>query len=166
MAKDNSFDIVSEFDQQELVNALDQARRDVSTRFDLKDSGATIELEEGKRIVVTAPDEMKLSNIVDIIESKVISRKLSPFILDRQGIEESLGGNVRQPINLKQGLDKEVAKEIVSEIKKTKLKVQPSVQGEQVRVSGKDRDTLQEVMAKVKEYGESKSLPLQFNNYR
>ncbi len=166
MAKENSFDIVSEFDQQELVNALDQARRDVSTRFDLKDCGATIDLEEGKRIVVTAPDEMKLSNIIDIIESKVISRKLSPFILDRQTIEESLGGNVRQPINLKQGLDKEVAKEIVAEIKKTKLKVQSSVQGEQVRVSGKDRDSLQEAMAAVRSYGETKNLPLQFNNYR
>lgn len=167
MAKEESFDIVSEFDQQELVNALDQTRREIGTRFDLKDSGSTLELEDsGKKIVIHAPDDFKARNIFDILESKVTKRGLSPLILDLQEPEAALGGKVKQTINLKQGISTEIAKKIVAEIKGGKYKVQPSIQGEQIRVSGKSRDELQEVIKLVREYGERQSLPLQFTNYR
>ncbi|MGE0201046.1 MAG: YajQ family cyclic di-GMP-binding protein [Candidatus Melainabacteria bacterium] len=166
MSKENSFDIVSEFDHQELVNAMDQARREIGARFDLKDSGSTLELEENKKIQVTAPDEMKLRNVFDILENKIIKRGLSAHILDAQKVEEALGGKVKQTILLKQGIDKEQAKKIVGEIKKTGLKVQASVQGEQVRVTAKSRDDLQAVITAMKAFGDEQNLPLQFENYR
>lgn len=166
MSKDSSFDIVSEFDLQELVNALDQTRREIGARFDLKDSGSTVELEEDKRIAITTTDEFRAKNIYDILESKVSKRGLSPLILDAQESEPALGGKVRQIIKLKRGLDTDMAKKIVSAVKETKLKVQASIQGEQVRVSGKNRDDLQEVIRHVREFAERQSLPLQFNNYR
>lgn len=166
MSKDASFDIVSEFDQQELVNALDQARREINTRFDLKDTGATVDLEGDGKITITAADEFAARNIYDIVENKIVKRGLSPLILDPQQQEDALGGKVRLPVNLKKGIDKELAKKIVAEIKGTKLKVQPSIQGEQVRVSGKNKDDLQSVIAHVREYGQKQSVPLQFTNYR
>lgn len=166
MSKDASFDIVSDFDQQELVNALDQARREIGTRFDLKDSGSDLELEEGKKVVITTTDEFRAKNIFDILESKVTKRGLSPLILDPQTPEPALGGKVRQVINLKRGLSSEIAKKIVAAIKETKLKVQPSIQGEQVRVTGKNKDDLQAVIQKMREFGDKQSLPLQFTNYR
>jgi len=166
MAKDESFDIVSEFDQQELINALDQARREIGSRFDLKDSGAQIEFVENKHLVLTGPDEFKLKNIFDILENKITKRGLSPHILDPQKVEESLGGKVKQTVQLKKGLKQEMAKEIVAEIKNTKLKVQPSIQGEQIRVSGKNRDDLQLAIQTVREFAARKSLPVQFTNYR
>jgi uncharacterized protein YajQ (UPF0234 family) len=166
MSKDSSFDIVSEFDQQELVNALDQTRREIGARFDLKDSGSTVELEEDKRIVITTTDEFRAKNIYDILESKVTKRGLSPLIMDVQEPEPALGGKVRQAIKLKRGLETDVAKKIVAAVKETKLKVQASIQGEQVRVSGKSRDDLQEAIRHVREFGEKQGLPLQFNNYR
>ena len=146
MAKDCSFDIVSEFDKQELVNAIDQVNRDLTTRFDLKNSNSTVELDADKSITVTTADEMKLKNIDDILQSKLIKRGLSIKILDAQPIENALGGNVRRVYNLKKGLTQDLAKKIVSEIKNTKLKVQASIQGEQVRVTGKSKDDLQEVI--------------------
>jgi hypothetical protein len=103
MSKDASFDIVSEFDQQELVNALDQARRDVNTRFDLKDTGATIEQEGDAKLIITAGDEFAARNIYDIVENKIVKRGLSPLILDPQKSEDALGGKVRMPVNLKKG---------------------------------------------------------------
>ncbi len=166
MAKDASFDIVSEFDQQELVNALDQTRREIASRFDLKDSGSDVELEEGKKIVVTTTDEFRAQNIFDILEAKVVKRGLSPLILDRQEPEAALGGKVRQVINLKQGIETDMAKKIVAHIKESKLKVQASIQGDQVRVTGKSRDDLQEVIKHVREFGDRQSMPLQFTNYR
>ena len=166
MSKDSSFDIVSEIDQQELVNALDQTRREIAARFDLKDSGSTVEMEEDKRIVVTTTDEFRAKNIYDILEGKVTKRGLSPLILDVQEPESALGGKVRQTIKLKRGLETDVSKKIVAVVKETKLKVQASIQGEQVRVSGKNRDDLQEVIRHVREFGEKQGLPLQFNNYR
>lgn len=166
MAKDCSFDVVSEFDKQELVNALDQVKRDVSSRFDLKDSGSTVELESDKSITVTTSDEMKLRNIYDILQSKLVKRNLSIKILDPQPIENALGGKVRQVYNLRKGLTQELAKKIVSDIKDTKKKVQASIQGEQVRVSGKDKDDLQEIIRLLRANEDKYDYPLQFTNYR
>ena len=146
MAKDCSFDVVSEFDKQELVNAVDQVKRDISSRFDLKDSNSDVILEGDKTITITTCDDMKLRNIYDILQSKIVKRGLSIKILDPQPVENALGGNVRQVYKLRKGLTQELAKKIVADIKASKLKVQASIQGEQVRVSGKDKDELQEVI--------------------
>lgn len=166
MAKDCSFDIVSEFDKQELVNAIDQVKRDLTSRFDLKNSNSSIDLDADKSITITTNDDMKLKNIYDILQSKLIKRGISIKILDAQPIENALGGNVRQVYNLRKGLTQELAKKIVSDIKDTKLKVQASIQGEQVRVSGKSRDDLQAVIQMLRSNEEKYESPLQFTNYR
>lgn len=166
MAKDCSFDVVSEFDRQELVNAIDQVKRDLTSRFDLKNSNSSIDLEGEKSITITTNDEMKLRNIYDILQSKLVKRGLSIKILDAQQIENALGGNVRQVFNLKKGLTQESAKKIVADIKDSKLKVQASIQGEQVRVSGKSRDDLQTVIQLLRKNEEKYDAPLQFTNYR
>ena len=166
MAKDCSFDVVSEFDRQELVNAVDQVKRDLTSRFDLKNSNSSIDLEGEKSITITTNDEMKLRNIYDILQSKLVNRGLSIKILDAQSIENALGGNVRQVFNLKKGLTQELAKKIVADIKDSKLKVQASIQGEQVRVSGKSRDDLQTVIQLLRKNEEKYDAPLQFTNYR
>lgn len=164
MAKDCSFDIVSEFDKQELVNAVDQTKRDILARFDLKDSNSEIDLEADKSITITTSDNTKLKNILDILYSKMVKRNLSIKILDPQAVENALGGNVRQVFNLKKGLTQELAKKITAEIKNSKLKVQSSIQGEQIRVTGKSKDDLQEVIKLLRE-GDFE-VPLQFVNYR
>lgn len=166
MAKDCSFDIVSEFDKQELVNAVDQVKRELTTRFDLKDSNSDVILDADKSITITTNDDMKLRNIIDILQSKMIKRNLSIKILDPQSVENALGGNVRQVFNLKKGLTQELSKKIVADIKNTKLKVQASIQGEQVRVSGKDKDDLQAVIKMLRDNADSYNVPLQFQNYR
>ena len=166
MAKDASFDIVSEYDKQELVNALDQVRRELTTRFDLKDSNSNIEMVEDKAINITTNDEMKLKNIYDILQSKLVKRNLSLKILDPQKIENALGGNVKQEIKLKKGLTTELAKKIVAIIKDTKLKVQASIQGDSVRVVGKSRDDLQEVIKTMRAKEDEIDAPLQYTNYR
>lgn len=166
MAKDCSFDIVSEFDKQELVNAVDQVKRDVLSRFDLKDSGSEIELETDKSITITTKDDMKLRNIVDLLQSKMVKRNLSIKILDPQPVENALGGKVRQVLNLKKGLTMELAKKIVADIKNSKLKVQAAIQGEQVRVSGKSRDDLQEIIKLMRQNEDKYDVALQFTNYR
>lgn len=166
MAKDCSFDIVSEFDRQELVNAVDQAKRDISSRFDLKDSGSDINLDADKSITITTKDDMKLRNIIDLLQSKMIKRNLSIKILDPQPVENALGGNVRQVFNLKKGLSMELAKKIVADIKSSKLKVQAAIQGEQVRVSGKSRDDLQEIIKLMRQNEDKYDTALQFTNYR
>ncbi len=166
MAKECSFDVVSEFDKQELLNAIDQTRREVSSRFDLKDSNSEIELEADKAITVTTSDEMKIRNIYDILQSKFAKRNLSIKILDPQGIENALGGRVKQVYNLKKGLSQELAKKIVADIKETKIKVQASIQGDQVRVSGKDKDDLQAVIKMLRGNEDKYNYPLQFTNYR
>ena len=166
MAKDESFDVVSEFDQQELVNAVDQTKRDVQTRFDLKNSGSIIELEAGKTITITTKDDLKLRNIIDILQSKMVKRGLNLKILDLQKIENSLGGNVRQVIKLKKGISLELAKKLVANVKTLKLKVQAAIQGDQVRISGKNRDNLQEVIKFLKEKQDEYNVALQFINYR
>ena len=166
MAKDESFDVVSEFDQPELLNAVDQTKRDIQARFDLKDSGSLIELEGTKTITITTKDDLKLRNIIDILQSKMAKRGLSLKILDLQKVENSLGGKVRQVINLKKGISTEIAKKIVADIKTSKIKVQAAIQGDQVRVSGKNRDDLQQVIKLLKEKEDEYAVALQFNNYR
>ena len=166
MAKDCSFDIVSEFDKQELVNVVDQVKRELTTRFDLKDSNSDVVLDTDKTITITTNDEMKLKHILDILPTKMIKRNLSIKILDPQSIENALGGNVRQVFKLKKGLNQELAKKIVADIKTLKLKVQASIQGEQVRVSGKDKDDLQAVIKMLRTNEDSYDVPLQFQNYR
>ncbi len=166
MAKDCSFDIVSEFDKQELVNAVDQVKRDLTSRFDLKNSNSSIDLEGDKSITITTNDEMKLRNIYDILQTKLVKRGLSIKILDAQPLENALGGNIRQIYNLKKGLTQELAKKIVADIKDSKLKVQASIQGEQVRVSGKSKDDLQEVIGLLRKNEDKYDIPLQFTNYR
>lgn len=166
MAKDCSFDIVSEYDKQELVNAVDQVKRELTTRFDLKNSNSKVELEQDKQIVITTNDEMKLKNILDILQSKLVKRNLSIKILDPKPVENALGGNVRQVFELKKGLTQDLAKKIVTEIKNTKLKVQASIQGEQVRVTGKDKDDLQAVIQTLRKNADDFDVPLQFTNYR
>ena len=158
MAKDCSFDVVSEFDKQELVNAIDQVKRDITSRFDLKNSNSDVVLEADKQITVTTNDEMKLRNIYDILQSKLV--------LDAQPMENALGGNVRQVYNLRKGLTQELAKKIVADIKDSKLKVQASIQGEQVRVSGKSKDDLQDVIKLLRSNEDKYDYPLQFTNYR
>lgn len=166
MAKDCSFDVVSEFDKQELVNAVDQVKRDVASRFDLKDSNSEIELEADKAITITTADEMKLRNIYDILQTKLVKRNLNIRILDPQPLENALGGRVRRVYNLKKGLTQELAKKIVADIKDSKIKVQASIQGDQIRVSGKDKDNLQEVIKMLRSNEDKYDYPLQFTNYR
>ena len=166
MAKDCSFDIVSEFDKQELVNAIDQVKRELTSRFDLKNSNSEVDLEADKSVTITTNDEMKLKNIIDILQSKLVKRNLSIKILDPKPVENALGGNVRQVFELKKGLTQELAKKIVADIKNTKLKVQASIQGDQVRVTGKDKDDLQAVIQELRKNEDKYDYPLQFTNYR
>ena len=166
MAKECSFDVVSEFDKQELVNAVDQTRRDLISRFDLKNSNSEIELEADKTITITTSDDLKLRNILDILQTKLVKRDLSIKILDPQAIENSLGGKVRQVYKLRKGLTQELAKKLVADIKDSKIKVQASIQGDQVRVSGKDKDDLQTVIKFLRDNAEKYDYPLQFQNYR
>lgn len=166
MAKDCSFDIVSEFDKQELLNAVDQVKRELTSRFDLKNTNSEVELDADKTITITTTDDMKLRNIYDILQSKLVKRNLSIKILDPQPIENALGGNVRQVYKLKKGLTQELSKKIVADIKDSKLKVQASIQGEQVRVSGKDKDDLQAIIKMLRDNADKYDYPLQFQNYR
>lgn len=163
MAKENSFDIVSKTDYAEVTNAINQTTKEVSQRFDFKGSKATVELQD-KDLLLSAEDDMKLRNMNDILQGKLVKRGVSVKALDYQKVEPAAGGTVRQVIKVQQGIPIDKAKEIVKFIKDGKYKVQASIQGETVRVSGKDRDTLQEVIAalKAKDFG----IDMQFDNYR
>jgi uncharacterized protein YajQ (UPF0234 family) len=163
MAKENSFDIVSKTDYAEVTNAINQTTKEVSQRFDFKGSNATVELQ-GKDLVLSAEDETKLRNVNDILQSKLVKRGVSLKALDYQKVEPAAGGTVRQTVKIQQGIPTEKAKEIVKAIKDSKSKVQASIQGETVRVSGKDRDTLQEVIAFLK--GKDFGIDMTFDNYR
>lgn len=163
MAKENSFDIVSKTDYAEVTNALNQTNKEISQRFDFKGSRATVELQD-KDLMMSAEDETKLRNMNDILQSKLVKRGISLKALDYQKIEPAAGGTVRQLVKIQQGIPIEKAKEVVRFIKDAKFKVQASIQGETVRVSGKDRDTLQEVMAKLK--AKDFGIDMKFDNYR
>lgn len=163
MAKENSFDIVSKTDYAEVTNAIHQTMKEVSQRFDFKGSRAAVELQ-GKDLQLTAEDETKLRNMNDILQGKLVKRGVSLKALDYQRIEPAAGGTVRQSVRVQQGIPVDKAKEIVKHIKDSKLKVQASIQGDTVRVSGKDRDTLQDVIAKLK--AQDFGIDMKFDNYR
>ena len=163
MAKENSFDIVSKTYYAEVTNAIHQTMKEVSQRFDFKGSQAKVE-QQDKDLMLSAEDETKLRNMNDILQGKLVKRGISLKALDYQKIEPAAGGTVRQVVKIQQGIPIEKAKEVVKYIKDSKLKVQASIQGETVRVSGKDRDTLQDVISKLKanDFG----IDMQFDNYR
>ncbi len=165
MAQQNSFDIVSEVNMQEVDNALNQARKEVLTRYDFKDSKTAIEfVEKEKVITVSTEDDFRLKAVVDILQNKFIKRGIAIKTLKYGAVEAASGGTVRQKITLQVGIDKENAKKLVQIIKDSKIKVQPSIMEDQVRVSGRDKDDLQKVIALLK--GTEFPLPLQFTNYR
>jgi uncharacterized protein YajQ (UPF0234 family) len=163
MAKENSFDIVSKTDYSEVTNAINQTTKEISQRFDFKGSHASVEIQD-KDLLLTAEDETKLRNMNDILQGKLVKRGISLKALDYQKIEPAAGGTVRQVVKIQQGIPGDKAKEVVKFIKDSKMKVQASIQGETVRISGKDRDTLQEVISalKNKDFG----IDMKFDNYR
>ena len=163
MAAENSFDIVCKVDMQEVTNALDQARREIETRYDLKGSKNEVKLEKTE-ILLTVADDMKLKAVIDILQSKLHKRGIPLKALDYGKVEEASGGALRQKITIQQGIPIEKAKEIVRLIKDSKVRVQASIQEDQVRVSGKNRDDLQKIIALVKE--KELGIALQFTNYR
>ncbi|HKX27402.1 MAG TPA: YajQ family cyclic di-GMP-binding protein [Blastocatellia bacterium] len=164
MAQQNTFDIVSNIDPVEVTNAVNQALKEVQTRFDFKGSKSSIEVEKNEAIILSSEDEYKLKSLNDILQTKLVKRGVPLKGLTYGKIESALGGTVRQRITLQQGIPPEKAKEIVRFIKDTKIRVQPSIQGDLVRVSGKDRDLLQEVIAALR--GQDFGIDMQFTNYR
>ena len=163
MASASSFDVVSKFDFQEMRNAIDQARREIEQRYDLKDTGTEINLTEND-ITVTTASEYSLQAVRDAIESKMIKRSLSLKILDYQEEEQASGGRMRQSIKLKQGLPEDVAKQISKRIRDEFKKVTPQIQGDIIRVQAKSKDDLQGVIQALKE--SDYPVALQFVNYR
>jgi cyclic-di-GMP-binding protein len=165
MAGDVSFDIVSDFDRQELVNALDQVRREVATRFDFK--GSRVELELGKQEITLRTDsEMRAGSVRDLIESKAVRRGLSLKVFDWGPVEPAGGDTVRQVIGLRRGLPEDLAKRITKLIRDDFPKLKAQIQGDAVRVSGKSKDELQRLIARLREEGEDLPVALQFQNYR
>src|SRR5512141_398909 len=161
---DNSFDIVSKVDLQEVSNAVQQALKEIHQRYDLKDSHSNIELEGKEALILTSADDYKLKAVNDVLQSKLVKRGVPLKALDYGKIEPAAGSTVRQRVTMQQGIPTEKARDIVKAIKDSKKKVQASIQGDTVRVSGKDRDTLQEVMALLRssDFG----IDMQFTNYR
>jgi hypothetical protein len=160
---DPSFDIVSRIDQQELDNALNQSRKEIENRFDFKHSKTSIEANE-KAITIISDDELKMRNVVDILQGKAIKRGLDIKAFDFGTVEPAAGGTVRQVLTLRSGIPKDKSKPLMEKIKALKLKVSAQYQDEQIRVTGKNRDDLQTVIAAMKEL--DYELPLQFVNYR
>lgn len=167
MAKDASFDVVSELDLQEVRNAIDQARREIGQRFDFKGTGSSIDFtEEGGKetIVIKSNTDQKVKDCLKVLEEKLVKRKVSLKALQRGNIEPAAGGTARQALALNQGIATEKAREIVKFIKDQKVKAQVAIQGDQVRVSAKSRDTLQDIIQSLRE--KDFGIPLQFVNYR
>jgi cyclic-di-GMP-binding protein len=164
MAADNSFDIVSKVDLQEVSNAIQNALKEIHTRFDLKDSKSDIQLEGKEALVLSSADEYKLKAVTDILQSKLVKRGVPIKALTYGVVEPAAGSSVRQRVTMQQGIPIEKAREIVKLIKDSKKKVQASIQGDTVRVSGKDRDVLQEIIALLK--GHDFGIDMQFTNYR
>ncbi len=167
MANDSSFDVVSQFDRQELVNAIDQASRELTQRYDLKSSGSSIVLE-GNLIRLASASEMTLDAVRDMLLQKAVKRGLSPKVFDYGKVEEASKGTVRQTVNLRQGLSQELAKEITKLIRDRLPKIKTQIQGDAVRVTGKSKDELQAViqMLRKAEGERGWTVPLQFVNYR
>ena len=165
MAAENSFDIVSKIDLQEVKNAIEQALKEVGQRFDFKGSKSDIRLDESaKEISVTSDDEYKLKSLLDILQTKLIKRGVSPRALTYGKVESGLGGTAKQKITLQQGIPSDKAKENIRTIKDLKLKVQTQIQGDQLRVTGKNKDDLQSAIKCLREtdFG----IDMQFTNYR
>ncbi|HXG59404.1 MAG TPA: YajQ family cyclic di-GMP-binding protein [Thermoanaerobaculia bacterium] len=163
MAQEFSFDIVSKTEMQEVANAVQQAQKELAQRFDFKGSKSSIELT-GEEIVLVSDDEGKLRSVRDIVESRLVKRQVSLKALEYGKVEAAAMGTVRQRARIVQGIESEKAKAIVKAIKDAKLKVQASIQGDQVRVTGRSKDDLQKAIAIVK--GRDFGIPLQFTNYR
>ena len=163
MAQQNSFDIVSEVDRAEMTNAINQTTKEVHQRFDFKGSAANVVME-GDELVLTAEDETKLRNMNDIFQQKLVRRGVPLKALSYGDVDAAAGGTVRQRVQIQKGIPQDKAKEVVKFIKDSKAKVQASIQGDVVRVSGKDRDTLQDIIAKLK--GKDFGIDMQFSNYR
>src|SRR3954452_14242352 len=165
MASDNSFDVVSKIDMQELNNAMQQALKEIHTRFDLKDSKSDVKIDEKEpSLTLSSADDYKLKAVTDILQNKMVKRGISLKALTYEAVEPAAGGTVRQKIKLQQGIAIEKAKDIVRIVKDSKLKAQASIQGDSVRVSSKDRDTLQQVIALLR--GMDFGFDMQFSNYR
>jgi uncharacterized protein YajQ (UPF0234 family) len=164
MASDNSFDVVSKVEIQEVKNAIDQATKEVHARFDLKDSKSSIELQGQDTIQLASQDEYKLKAVIEILSQKLVKRGVSLKNLEYEKIEPAAGSSVRQKIKLVQGIPSEKAKQIVALIKDSKKKAQASIQGDTVRVVSKDRDVLQDIMGMLR--GKDLGVDLQFTNYR
>ncbi len=161
---ENSFDVVSKVDLQEVNNAIQQALKEVHTRFDLKDSKSNIVVEGKDAIVLTSADEFKLKAVNDVLQGKLVKRGVPLKALTYGPVEPAAGSTARQRITMQQGIPVEKARDIVKLIKNSKKKVQASIQGDLVRVSGKDRDTLQEIMAMLRQ--QDFGIDMQFTNYR
>ena len=164
MAQDNSFDIVSKVDIQEVRNAIDQAMKEIRQRFDLKDSHSDVKLEGSDSIQLASANEYKLEAVKEILGQKLVKRGVSLKNLTYGKLEQATGQSVRQKISLQQGIPTEKAKEIVKLVKDSKKKAQASIQGDTVRISSKDRDELQAIIAMLR--GKDLGLDLQFTNYR
>jgi cyclic-di-GMP-binding protein len=164
MASDNSFDVVSKVDLQEVKNAIDQASKEVHTRFDLKDTKSTIQLEGTEEIQLASASEYSLKAVIEILSQRMVKRGISLKNLEFEKLEPAANSSVRQKIKLKQGVNSDAAKKIVAAIKESKLKAQASIQGDTVRVVSKDKDVLQQIMGKLRsgDFG----VDLQFTNYR
>lgn len=165
MAQEFSFDVVSKVDLQEVQNAVQQASKEIATRFDFRGSKSKIEWNEKElTLTLTSDDEGKLKSVKDILETRLVKRGVAVKSLDYQKVEPAAMGTVRQVAKIQQGIPSEKAKEMVKAIKDRKLKVQAAIQGDQLRVSGRAKDDLQEVMAMLRagDFG----VPLQFTNYR
>ena len=161
---ENTFDIVSKIDLQEVSNAIQQALKEVHTRYDLKDSKSDIQMDDKEALVLTSADEFKLKAVNDVLQSKLVKRSVPLKALTYGAIEAAAGSTVRQRVTMQQGVPIEKSREIVKLIKNSKKKVQAAIQGDLVRVSGKDRDTLQEIIALLKQ--QDFGIDMQFTNYR
>jgi uncharacterized protein YajQ (UPF0234 family) len=161
--QDFSFDVVSKTDMQEVSNAIQQAQKELAQRFDFKGSKSSIELKE-EEIILVSDDESKLRSVTDILETKLVKRSVNLKALDFGKIEQATGSTVRQHVKIVQGIETEKAKAVVKHLKDAKIKVQASIQSEQVRVVGKSKDDLQKAIALIK--GKDFGIPLQFTNYR
>lgn len=165
MADTYSFDVVSDFDRQELVNAVDQARRDIGQRYDLKDSNTQIELEDAALVITTASD-MTLQAVEDVLRQKATKRSLSLKIFDFQTPEASGGNRVQQRVILRKGLSQELAKKLSKSVRDELKKVNVAIHGESLRVTGKSKDDLQAAITLLRDKEEDFDVPLQFENYR
>jgi len=167
MPQDFSFDVVSEFDRQELTNAIDQALREVTTRYDLKDTGSAIELEASS-ITLRSASEFTAKAVADVLLGKMVRRGLSPKILDFGKMEDATKGTVRQTITLRKGLNQDLAKEITKLVRDDNPKLKAQIQGDAVRITGRSKDELQRAMQVMRRAEEERKwvVPVQFNNYR